>query len=194
MFKKMLNNLKKYLKSAEMKKLLWVLTGAFGYAFIPTAIQGFLKKDMTGWKGVLIGGLGTATIGYMADKPWIANGAIASMGLHILYVKGNDMMQSVTGSPIFAFDPNAQMLSDFAPRPDSDILLPDGRRVRVASGPPPSSMNQASPTMNDYTEQPDFRNMLPAAKTKDTLMDFVGNPEVMEFEDFSSKVATGMLN
>lgn len=154
-FTKMSKNVKANSKTVQLKRLLWGVIGGFLYPIIPTVIQGMSGKkadgtfniDMSGWKGVLTGGISTSLIGMASNRMEIAFGGIAAMTTHLIYVKANDKVAEMTGSPIFAFDRTATLqltpLSDESLPPGMDYIpLPDGSRVIASKG----------PQMNDYTE------------------------------------------
>ncbi len=134
LFEKAWKNIQKNVgKKENWESAAYAGFGSVAYALIPTAIGSFFKVDMTGWTGVLTGMGSTLLIGSATDKMEIAYGGLGAGLLHIVYVRGNATIQSVLGTPIFAFDPNSQFLADdvneLQAQGYTEVTLPDGSTV-----------------------------------------------------------------
>lgn len=191
-FRRMSMNLKKNTKPEPLKNLLWGVIGGFLYPVIPTAIQGFLKVDMSGWKGVLTGGLTTTAIGMLSDKMMIAYGGIAAMTTHIVYVKANDTIASVMNTPIFAFDKTSSLMDEALPPGMEYINLPDGTRVIAQKSPALNDFVNEIPALQDYTSTIETTKI-----ASDALNDFVNeisaSPSLNDF-DFETAVSNGFYD
>lgn len=154
-------NFKRNIKPPFWKKVAWGALGAASYAVVPTALKGWAKLDTDGWLGMALGISVPSAIGLAFNKPEVAYGAFSAAGCHLLYVKGNNAVAQVFGTPIFSFGGTAVTMSDYynqiggssdpygaladeIPPGMQEITLPDGTKV----------LGSATPSnLNDYYEQ-----------------------------------------
>lgn len=172
----MASNIKKNTAPSVWKQLGYVVLGGIFYPVLPTAIQGIFKIDMSGWKGVLTGGLGGVALGAALDKPAMSAGAAGAAITHIMYVKANDTIGELLGTPIFRFDKDSQLFDDLPPG-IQEVALPNGQKILAEI--PQGQEN----TVNDYVAQLPGQNLndytaeVPSAapRAMQTMNDFVGN-------------------
>ena len=89
-----------------LKVLCFGALGAAIYPLVPTLVQAISEKDMSGWKGLLMG-VGTASLlGLATGKPEMAVGAVSAMGTHLLYSKGTKTIEDLTNTQIFRMNPD----------------------------------------------------------------------------------------
>jgi hypothetical protein len=202
LFGQISGNVKRNFDKKNMRSLAYAAIGGALYPLIPTIIQGFSGKvatganrvDMSGWKGVLTGGITTALVGMASNKMEIAYGGFAAMITHITYVKANDTIASFTGSPIFAFDKSSQIqnvLSDNLPNGMEYITLPDGKQVLASSG-----VSDYVPALVDY--RAGVSDYVPAlGDYRADLSDYVDNfrgDTTVGMSDFFDDVSNGVFN
>ena len=173
-FQLMAKNIKKNTKSSVLKRLGYVLVGGVAYPLIPTAIQGILKTDMSGWKGVITGAVGGALVGAASDKVEIAAGAVGAAMTHVMYVKVNDSVNEVLGTPIFRFDPNSQLFDEM-PEGMKTVTLPNGQTVMAEIDGNDTELNDSvnnvpGAMLNDYVAEVPLAT-LPASNN--TMSDYV---------------------
>lgn len=159
-------NIKANATMTTFKKAGWAALGAATYALVPTAVQGWMKYDMSGWKGWGTGLMVGNLIGAMVNKPEMMMGATAAAGTHALYVKGNGAVNSVFGTPIFRFGspalPAAEGEGSMSDRyltaledryltalndGEKVLRMPDGSSVVAQTGPTPDEISTATPAI-----------------------------------------------
>jgi hypothetical protein len=198
-FRKMGRNLKYNLNKKNAKDALWASAGAVLYALFPTALQGWGKMNMEGWKGWTTGFVTSNLIGAALNKPSMMFGATAAAATHILYVKGNKIINDVFGSPIFRFGSETlndmylenltpsqyywEKLNDAANDNFEIITLPTGEQVRAFKGVTPDEM-------------PEVAQLPPAQETTNYVSDdapIVENMKPSYIDDFEQQVANGLF-
>lgn len=111
--------------------------GSLSYVLVPTVLQKVVNKDLSGWKGFLLGVGSVSLVGLGLNKPEITIGALAAAGTHILYSKGTKAVYDITGVPLFTManptKPETQAnLSDNAD--DVEEILPLGATWEYING------------------------------------------------------------
>jgi len=95
-----------------LKVLLFGATGAVIYPLVPTLVQAITERDMSGWKGLIMG-VGTASVlGLATGRPEITIGACSAAGTHLLYAKGTRVIEDLTNTQIFRMNPDSVIYND----------------------------------------------------------------------------------
>jgi hypothetical protein len=161
-FQKFLSNLQASFTSSGLKDYMYGSLGGATYVLVPTAIEAWLKTNLTGYPMWLTGGTAGILLGAAFKKPGMIAGTAGAMTAHWMFAKGNGaIIKPVFGQYAARFD--AQQLVTMG---DSQQLqtgavmrtLPDGTRIATyptngggVSDRYPSSIPQGgdNPQLND---------------------------------------------
>lgn len=170
------------------KKGLWTFLGGTLYWLYPTAIQGLLKVDMSGLKGVAVGVIGSSLTGILSDKKEIVAGGICAGGVHLTYNHLNGIITDVFQSPIFGYSAGAiQTYTDEGTEALENQPVSDG----IPEGYTTDEMGELVPI-----DTPDGGNLLAQQSVNDFVdkLDHRNHPKPSALADYVSKVGAVSTN
>ena len=106
------NNMRSNADKKLLRALLLGASGAIIYPLVPTLFQSITERDMSGFKGLIMGVGAASILGLATGKPEITIGACSAAGTHILYSKGTKIIEDLTNTQIYRMNPHSVVYNE----------------------------------------------------------------------------------